>query len=317
MQYEELKQTIEERYEREKPFDLSIDCQKIRYIFDQETKQPYLLQDNAKNSLFLSDLAHDQLLTKLGLPNSYLKKCSSELKENNVNYFLSKTKKQWKFRVINENLVRAIVNNSYIPIDNLTLIDFIEPFLKNRDVTISDYLVNENMTSIRFVFEEKDDKTDDIVRKGIVVQNSEVGYIALQFRGLLYRSKDKNYFIFPKSMGGVHFRHRGDELRILKICASIMFNIKSEFNSFYDSFQRLKEVKIEDPFSYIKNLCNTQRWPNQYKNYFISSCNNVPNKSMYNIVNALTIGAQNLSLHERAKIEEFSANLVIKTANSL
>ena len=318
MQYEELKQKIKNRQKREVPYDVLLNCQELRYQYDTVKKQGMLLTKNNKHQpLYINQWAHQQLLTKLVVPNAYIGKCPPELKEENINHFLSKTDKLWKYRVINDNLIRAVVSDSYVAIDDLKLIDLIEPFLKNRDIGIMNYHVSDVMTSIRFVFDEVKGKhnVDDIVKKGVVINNSEVGFMALQFRAYLYRLVCENGLISPKNVGGAHFRHRGDELRIMNACASTIVDITNGLDGFYNNFQKMKQFEILEPMTYIEDTCKAQKWPNSWKDYFIKAYTKEPVLSMYGIVNAFSRGAQRLQLHDRTKIEEFAANLAVKLAN--
>jgi hypothetical protein len=150
----------------------------------------------------------------------------------------------------------------------------------------------------------------DITKKGIVINNSEVGYMAVQFRAFLYRLVCTNGMIAPRDMGGFHFRHRGNKERILESSERLVTDINVKLDGFLESFENARQIEVKNPVERIETDVKDNNWPNKWKDIFTTAYTIEPNESLFGLINAYTRGAQKLPLHSRVEVEEFATGLL-------
>ncbi len=316
MNYEQLREDVFSRKDKENPKDYVIPVMDTEYQYDTATSTPMLIDKKKRYQPFkMTQWGHQQLCGKLGIPNPYINKCPPSLKETNINTFLKGNLGEFKLRVVGDNVVRAVLSPSFTPIDDYELVDLITPFVQANDVEIISYHTSELMTSIRGVFKRTDKTRDelqkgDVVQKGIVVNNSEVGYMAVQFRALLYRLVCTNGLIAPKEMGGFHFRHRGNKERLMSYSGKAVDDLTVNLDGYLQKFDASRLIEVADPIKRIEADVDEKNWPDKWLDIFTTSYHVEPSNTLFGVINAYTRGAQKLSLHNRVEVEEFAMGLL-------
>jgi len=315
MKYDELKEQIVARHQELNPVDHIVSYPEVEYKYDEKFNRPTLL--TKKGEFSLDEWAHGQLCGRLGIPNGYINKCPPDLKEDNINYFLKHRLGDLKLRTIKENRVRAVLTPSYTSIDDYDLIDLIQPFMVSREIEIISCYHGELMTSFRGVFVEQEKvaiEIGDPTKRGVMINNSEVGYMAVQFRAFMYRLVCTNGLVLPRDVGGFHFRHRGNKDRIYHTCETIVNSLDEHLEVYFNKFQNSREVKVSDPLMIIQETVKKENWPKKWEDIFVSAYNIEPHESLFGIINAFTRGAQKLKIHQRVQIEEYATELLREVA---
>lgn len=138
-----------------------------------------------------TDHAMKQLFRKLDMPSTYFSELHNEgdyhLVEQHVehNKFRLEDKKlmlrraKFEHNGYEESVVRAVLSDSYSPLDNDTLVEIVRQTLSSVNYKITHYKNDWNTLMLRILFEDKLDKVEveegDILQTGITVVNSEVG----------------------------------------------------------------------------------------------------------------------------------------------
>lgn len=144
----------------------------------------------------LSDLAHRQIGSALGIPAKYYDLMAvqkPELLAANVNEWLVERPNSYMLRTFAdpiENIIRAFLSDKYRRIDNLDIALNVLPLFGG----CNDYeIVSTEITDRRFYLKiinhrlEKEVAPGDYVQAGVVISNSEVGLGAVSVQPLLYR----------------------------------------------------------------------------------------------------------------------------------
>lgn len=139
-----------------------------------------------------TDHAINQLFRKLGMPSRYFKNLHDKgfydlvnehivfnkgrFKDKNI--MLRKAKFHNRGKYENE-VIRAILSDSYSPLDNKPLVKILQETLQNTNYKITYYKNNWKTMMLRILFSDKADTVEveegDVLQTGILVVNSEVG----------------------------------------------------------------------------------------------------------------------------------------------
>lgn len=128
----------------------------------------------------IRDHAHAQLAEFTDIKKSYYDKCRGEpngLLAENVNYWLAKTPKKRFVRTLDDH-VRGVMGGRFRPLDNYDLLEVILPQVQKKNLDIVSCEVTETRLYLKALdrsVEHKVPKVGDIVQKGFVASNSEIG----------------------------------------------------------------------------------------------------------------------------------------------
>lgn len=166
----------------------------------------------------VEELAHDELAVRLHIPQAYYKymqKNYPELLDINVNGWLARNAKNILVRT-QGGQVRAVLSDKYRCLDNLELLRMAIPYMGSQ---YGDYhlescgLTNSRMylkyTSDRFTGEVR---KGDVVKTGLVISNSEVGWGAVRVLPLIFRLVCTNGMIAGSAIGGSRKNHIGTRI---------------------------------------------------------------------------------------------------------
>lgn len=163
--------------------DLHILIKTISYCNGWQFKNP----DTSFWKLPMSEWAQTQLLSFLGIPVSYFKKCPTSLAESNANYWVNQYKDKSLLMRMKQNTVIGFVSTRYnTNLDNIHTISFLMNRLNEH---IHSCFVQENDDISIFSIINKSynkylslDGVDTDINAGLIISNSEVGRAALTIR---------------------------------------------------------------------------------------------------------------------------------------
>lgn len=170
-------------------------AQHLRMLEDGRT----MVMENGPNSMqfSLTDLAHDQLGTAMGIPARYYDEMAEKkpaLLADNVNAWLSDKNQSYMVRSYDQGaegmLARAFLSDRYRRLDNLDVAEATLPLFAGREgFEIVSAAVTERKFYLKVVNHrlEMDVVPGDIVQAGVVISNSEVGLGSVSVQPLVYR----------------------------------------------------------------------------------------------------------------------------------
>ncbi len=168
--------------------------------------------DGVNGGMPLRPTAHAQMGQALGIPKPYYDRMLQEapdLLAANCNRWLERNPARKLIRTL-DGQVRAILSDSYRPLDNTDLAEAVLPTLGRLEATVISCEVTESRMYLKAVTERVSGavKLDDIVQAGIVVANSEVGHGALSIEALDFRLVCLNGMIRERAVRKAHLGRR-------------------------------------------------------------------------------------------------------------
>ncbi len=157
----------------------------------------------------INPIAHNQLADRLDIPRKYYTKMLAEtplLLANNVNTWFNKRPEKRLVRTLNGG-VRAFLSDKYRPLDHLLIARAALPVLADMPgLTIASCQLTESRMYIQCYTESMkgEPRVGDVVHRGIVISNSEVGMGSVRIERLLYRLWCKNGSISGESLKRFH-----------------------------------------------------------------------------------------------------------------
>lgn len=159
-----------------------------------------LLIDDTPHVFTISDIAHQQVASRLQISYRYYQKMQSDyprLLDENVNSWFAKNGERRMVRVL-DNQVRAFLSDRYRRLDNLELCAAVLPVIHEmRSVEIVSCDVTERHLYLKVINKKlkAEISLGDVVHAGFVISNSEVGLGSLKVEPLIYRLICKNGLI--------------------------------------------------------------------------------------------------------------------------
>ena len=148
----------------------------------------------------VSDIAHQQIASRLNIPYRYYQKMQTEspkLLDTNVNAWLKQNPDRRMIRVL-DGKVRAFLSDRYRRLDNLELCAAVLPVIQEmKGANIESCEVTPTRMYLKVVNKKlKSEVTvGDVVQAGFVISNSEVGLGSLRVEPLVFRLVCKNGLI--------------------------------------------------------------------------------------------------------------------------
>lgn len=148
----------------------------------------------------ISDIAHQQIATRLQIPFRYYQKMRleyPELLDKNINSWFARTNEKRMLRTL-DNRLRAFLSDRYRRLDNLELAEAVLPILNEiKGLEIISSEITETHMYIKVINKKLKAEVgeNDIVQAGMVISNSEVGLGSLKVEPLVYRLVCKNGLI--------------------------------------------------------------------------------------------------------------------------
>lgn len=246
-----------------------------RLTFSVPGGTPTIALAGVPQPLPLTRLAATQVAEHTGVPMRFFdrlaEKYPAELAQT-VNAILQNEPATRMVRAL-DGQMRALLSNSYRPLDNDIAAEGILPALMQPGVRIESCELTGTKLYIKAVFTDRQTpvKVGDFVQAGVVFSNSEVGAGAFSLQPLIYRLACKNGAIMADDHGSVRAIHLGgknsesevreyfandtrrslDQTFILKVRDTIKYMASPEFlermaGKMRDATEQKIEGKIEE-----------------------------------------------------------------------
>ena len=160
----------------------------------------HIFTDDTAHEFVISDIAHQQIASRLNIPARYYQKMQAEapqLLDDNVNTWLQKKPERRMIRTL-DGQARAFLSDRYRRLDNLELCAVVLPVVQEmKGATIASCDVTPSHLYLKVINKRLKAEVDvgDVVQAGFVVSNSEVGLGSLRVEPLIYRLVCKNGLI--------------------------------------------------------------------------------------------------------------------------
>ena len=288
----------------------------------------HLGNGNGGHDFWPTDLFHDQIANKLGIPVRYYERClieDPELLRVNVNRWLKKRGGECQMISTLDGKARAFLSDHYRPLDNEDLFEAVYPAVLASGCRIE----SAELTPTRFYLKAVTDriqgevKVGQIVQAGISISNSEIGLGAVRVEPMLFELQCLNGMIVNKmgqykahiGRSGEEFGLEGasefyrDETRAIDDKAFWMKVVdtanavlqKDGFESVMQKYRSMMENCIEaDPTKAVlevtKKFSLSDHEGGQVLKYLVKG----GDLSQYGMINAITRASQDLPDYDRA-----------------
>lgn len=283
------------------------------------------LQNNG--TVKITNLCHDQISARIGIPKKYYEKMiteSPELLATNVNHWFQKNPERRMIRTL-DGKARAFLSDRYRPLDNFDLAKAVLPkLIKDTGCSVESAEITETRMYIKAITSRITAEVvpGDMVQAGLVVSNSEVGCGSVKVEPIIFRLVCRNGMIAPDySLKKYHVgRGQGDmelstsecfrdETRLaddrafwMKVSDVVDFTFnKSMFSRIVDSLRKATHQKIEiSPIKAIEEVKKRFLFTDNEGDMMLRHLIEGRDLSMYGMSNAVTRTSQDIDDYDRA-----------------
>jgi hypothetical protein len=276
----------------------------------------------------MSHLAFTQLCTRLRIPPDYMERCPLSLRNSNLSYWVEQNDERKvmlrirKFPVRKQGedkktigVLRAVLPQTYDPIDNVRIIDWIGAALDAHkgSLGIQSAKIGEVSTHIRLLFSDgfsigdsdPRDQEDSGFYYGVHISDSEVGERGFAAYPVTFRPVVETGFLH--TVDGeplVAQRHIHIDFKSLKRDFSECFAAaKENVETVTEQWQRAVDTPISEPHSYIRKFIRHHRLTNDFAESVIVAFDAEPVRSKFGIALALSRAATKLPIDMRVDTE--------------
>ena len=239
----------------------------------------------------LKPIAQNEISNRLGIPITYLRRCSEELQSENLNHWLGEEKNEKLFVRFKGDEVRAIFTPRYKPVDNSTVIEKLYE-MGFKETELTQCHIDEEFMLLNLPSGDKSFSINphDRMVPGISISNSEVGISSLGIAAYILRLVCTNGLITTSAVNQNRYRHVSDDL--INRFPDLLGGVSFKFTEQKAKLKISLESPVESPRQTIDNF-NRQfqitpdeqkaiQWAWQFEY----------GSSMYNIIQTYTKGAQ-------------------------
>jgi len=251
----------------------------------------------------LRPIAQQSICYRLGIPIHYLRKCPTDIQQNNLNYWIKHEKNEKLFFRFDGSEVRAIFTPRYVPTDNKEVLDrLIEHGYKPNtrvQCSLDDEFMLVSVPDDRETFRINGDR----MTPGISVSNSEVGLAALSISTFTLRLVYTNGMI-SKTEVSASYRHVSSEL--LSKLPGVLNELKAGFGQQREQFQISLESKVDNPEATIESFNRQFELRKEEKEAVEWALAQEYGFTMFSVINTYTKAAQYelLSAESRFRLQK-------------
>lgn len=167
-------------------------------------------------ALPMTDHAHGQMATRLGIPMRYYRKMQAEepvLLAHNIDTWLRKQDGAAMVRTL-DGKVRAIMSDRYQPFDNDLMLAAALPIIHEagQNLAVNSLTLTDRRMYLQVVDKrlEGEVKPGDVVQAGLTLSNSEIGEGAFSVEELVWRLVCSNGMIAARALNRYHVGRRAE-----------------------------------------------------------------------------------------------------------
>ena len=330
----ELAQKITDQ--AEKKVDMVVDSRSMQLLpveqDDITTNAPVLMRIDDSKQMEITSTAHRQLATRLQIPYAYYERVMNNnpvLLAENVNNWLGQTQNKRMIRTYQSDgstvwdLMRADLSNKYLTFDNEDVAEAVLPVMFDEQLEIISSNVTEKKLYIKAVTDKLTGEIEkgDVVRGGVIVSNSEVGYGSVNVQAFIERLVCMNGMIAETSF---RRRHIGASHDITDLLSRDTLNKTSEalvgqvqdvvrnvlsnegFNNVLGKLRETTETEIAKPIDAVEIIQKQFRFTEDEKDSVLNHLIKGGDTTKWGLTNAVTRASQDLEDYDRAtEFEKF------------
>ena len=330
----ELAQKITDQ--AEKKVDMVVDSRSMQLLpveqDDVTTTAPVLMSIDDSKQMEITSTAHRQLATRLQIPYAYYERVMNNnpvLLAENVNNWLGQTQNKRMIRTYQSDgstvwdLMRADLSNKYLTFDNEDVAEAVLPVMFDEKLEIISSNVTEKKLYIKAVTDKLTGEIEkgDVVRGGVIVSNSEVGYGSVNVQAFIERLVCMNGMIAETSF---RRRHIGASHDITDLLSRDTLNKTSEalvgqvqdvvrnvlsnegFNNVLGKLRETTETEIAKPIDAVEIIQKQFRFTEDEKDSVLNHLIKGGDTTKWVLTNAVTRASQDLEDYDRAtEFEKF------------
>lgn len=286
-------------------FDMTVQAQDFEV--SRHTGQ---LEIHSGPSLSMLPLALSQLGSKFGVPGSYLAKCPTELRAENINYWLRKESGRKLLLRCDGESVRAVLSDKYAPVDHSRVLNWLSESF--GEFATLRYELNDEQLLVQFVANEgRTFGRGDDLTPGISIRNSEVGLACVELSGLIYRRICLNGLILSGKQGNWRRRHIGDSSFGDQVREAIR-NLQGAASQSMGRFGGLQVVKVDDMPGLFNRVVQKFELTKAQHEAIKTAFDIEPGDTLYAGINAVTRAgnAEPLDLDSRRQLQEVGGRML-------
>lgn len=303
-----------------------------------------IVLNGVNGGMTLKPTAHAQLASTLQIPKPYYDRMAEQapdLLARNINVWLEKQPAKKLIRTM-DNQVRAILSDSYRPLDNLDLAEAVLPKLFDMKATVESCEVTDSRLYLKAVTDRitGEIKKGDSVNAGIMVSNSEVGLGRMMVSALDFRLVCTNGMIREAVIKKAHLGRASkgqdsledareffrDETRQLDDRA-FFAKVQDATSALFDparfaarllEYQGKAAAPLEaDPVQVVELTAKRFGFTDGEKTSVLRRLIEGADLSQWGLANAVTRAAQDLESYDRStEFEKYGGDIIELPANS-
>jgi len=329
--------------------DFIAPANKLAMTISSKEEEEYMpeLRISENTQMPINQWAHNQLASKLDIPQKYYDKMKTEephLLKDNVNTWLKKNT-TGKFLIrTTAGQVRAVLSNRYKPIPNtgtafavLATLNQIKQ-TQNVDFTVRECTVSDTMMYMKvtadtvhmmkpgYIHPTNPEFNGDPMFPGIVVRNSEVGASKFRVDVFTWRLVCSNGAIMTSGISKVHlgrkiggegeisFSERTEQLDAMTVLSGMNDIIKQVFDpvKMQEIIEHIKagqKVAIDEPVKAVENICEQWKISDHLKDEILAQ---FTEKTIYGLGNAVTAVARDQeNVEDQIKLEQIGGEILV------
>jgi hypothetical protein len=294
--------------------------------------------NGVNGGMILKPIAHGQMAATLGIPKPYydhMLEQAPDLLSENVNEWLQRQPAKKLIRTL-DNEVRAILSDSYRPLDNLDLAEAVLPKLIGLEANVESCEVTESRFYLKAITDKVQGavKVGDVIKAGVVISNSEVGTGSLRVEAMDFRLVCTNGMIRETAVRKAHLgrsargqdaiedareffrtetRIADDKAFFLKVedAVGAMFN-QARFDKRIEQYRAAGELKIErQPEEVVEVTAKRFGLTDGERSSILKHLIRGDDMSKWGLANAVTRAAQDMDSYDRStELEALGGDVV-------
>tara|TARA_Y100001970_G_scaffold270353_1_gene364125 strand:+ start:3331 stop:4401 length:1071 start_codon:yes stop_codon:yes gene_type:complete len=324
----ELAQKITDQ--AEKKVDMVVDSRSMQLLpveqDDVTTNAPVLMSIDDSKQMEITPTAHRQLATRLQIPYAYYERVMNNnpvLLAENVNNWLGQTQNKRMIRTYQSDgstvwdLMRADLSNKYLTFDNEDVAEAVLPVMFDEKLEIISSNVTEKKLYIKAVTDKLTGEIEkgDVVRGGVIVSNSEVGFGSVNVQAFIERLVCMNGMIAETSFKRRHIGSSHDITDLLSRdtlnktsdalvgqVQDVVRNVLSSegFNNVLGKLRKTTETEIAKPIDAVEIIQKQFKFTDDEKDSVLNHLIKGGDTTKWGLTNAVTRTSQDLEDYDRA-----------------
>ena len=317
--------------------DFVADTRSLEMVTDKNGTKLSLFLEDEPQCFSVSDLAHQQIASRLQIPLRYYQKMRQEeapLLDENVNTWFTKLPERRMVRVMDGN-VRAFLSDRYRRLDHLELCSAVLPVIQDmKGAEIESCDVTDSHLYLKVINKKlkAEVSVGDVVQAGFVISNSEVGLGSLKVEPLIYRLVCKNGLIVKdyaqkryhvgRQLDGEESAYelysdetlaQDDKAFFMKVQDTVRCAVdEAKFMLTVDKMREAKQIPLEhDPVQSVEILADKFSLNQNERGDVLRQLFMGRDSSRYGLINAVTAASQIAESYERAtELERIGGELL-------